>query len=176
MPYSEFWLGGKSKGDLIGYSVVLFTGVMFVSFMIGNAMGVASFFFISFFALAVALLSLLHDNWLLNSIIVPMSFIFSSVSIMDAWDLDLLLLLVHAPTVILSIRVAIRGNVKLSVMIGASIMYGAWVYSMGVWLVLPSYGCVLGICDALGQGIVVVCGCLAISLLVGFKNRKSRGE
>ncbi len=150
--------------------LLIFSVIMGGTFILGIFGNVPTIFYVSFFSLAIAAASLFHDQWFLNSLVIPAMFLFGTISVLDAINLDVYPLVVHAPTLVISIIVSARSSTSLFVMTFSSALHATWVYAMKAWLTIPFYGCTLGICDPATQAIIVFIGCMVVAVLVSIKN------
>lgn len=150
--------------------ITIFTASFAIVFVIGVVFGLPNMIFPSLMAVVLSIITLVHDHWILNSIITPLSFVFWIVSGVDLAHLNVYLLVVHLPTAVISTIVMFRGSSSLVVMYCSSVIYTAWIFTINYWDLFGAYDCILGICNPFVQAVVIFTGCAVISTVVYAKN------
>lgn len=152
----------------------MFTAITTIAFVIGLFLGMPSLLFPSVITLAIAVITLFHDHWVLNSIVIPSSFIFSIIAVLDVLHLNVFLAIVHVPVALIAAAVTLRSRASFSVMMMASIYYSIWMYTVQRWVPASAYGCILWVCDPFWQAIIILSGCGIVSILATVKNVVAR--
>lgn len=150
--------------------ILVFTILMIIFFTIGIFVNLPNLLLPSLFALAIAIISVIHNHWILNSIVTPFAFLFTVVSIVDTIHFDIFLMIAHIPTAVISITILFRLQSSLIVMLCTSFFYAMWIYTIMRWFPFATYHCILSICEPFWQAVVVFAGCGSISVITSVKN------
>lgn len=129
---------------------------------------------ISVYALTITTITIQKNHWVLNSISIPFTFIYTFALIQDLLDFNALFAIFHIPTVICCYIVIQRQNKSLVLMVLMSIVYTLWIYSIKTWVYFPFYECVFFICDKMTQVIAIFILAILASLLSSHNKIKSK--
>jgi hypothetical protein len=134
--------------------------------------------YISFYSLTISSITLLYDNKILNSLTIPLTFTYLSVSIQDIMNFNFLFSLFHVPTVISCLIIIQRKDHNLPFMLLFSSLYALWVYFIKETLNFPFYNQVFGIRGAFNQALIVfIIGSLTsiiVSIAKYIKNKQKK--
>lgn len=131
--------------------------ILLIFFIIGSLiLNLPIIFLISAYALIISTITLQYDNKILNSLVIPLTFVYLFALIQDLLDLNFLFAIFHIPTVISCQIVNLRRKSSLLIMIFASVSYAFWIFAIKEWLYFPYYQCVFYICNNLQHFYIIL--------------------
>jgi hypothetical protein len=147
--------------------------------IVGVFLDMPAFVLLSIYAFALSVITILpwNDNVVLNSLAIPLLFPVACVAIVDVFPLNNAFFL-HAVTAVLVAIIMLRKKTSVIIMASASLLYGAWIFTLKYYGIVPAYDCVLGFCDPLLQAAFVTIGSLGVSTTITVLNFgwKARGH
>ena len=158
------------------YPITLFFVITFFQFLFGIFAGLPSFFYLSSFYFSLTVVALFHNHWVLNSFASPLWGVFLIIAAggmlqpvpgyEGSWTgaPPVVALLWHGGSGIFSLIISFRGNTSLFLMLIATLLYSAWMYSASY---LGLYACTDGLfCGVENQTICIAAGGIIVSLFV----------
>lgn len=171
------------------HAIALFVSTMLIQFLIGFFIDTGAFFFLSSFYFSLAIVALLTDHWIVNSVATPLWPVFIIITISGMFtappgfvgDYTPVMMFIatmwHGTTGLFSFIVSMRGNTSLCVMLLSTMMYSMWMYTATIWFGM--YTCISPafLCGAENQTIMVAACGIIISVLMTILNywRGKRG-
>jgi hypothetical protein len=169
---------GNRQFRSIFVPIVTFSLITIAVFIAGIVFGLPYMFSVSYFALAITIVALIYDHWILNSVAVPISVIFIPILVADIFTGNVLPAIVHFPTAIIAFALITRHNTSLIVMLLTSTIFAAWVYTSCRWVIDPYYTMILWMMDPLLIALIALAGSVITSIvktLVSYNLIRKRG-
>ncbi len=124
----------KRKFKTLIFPIFIFLSVMVVTFITGLSVGSPSFFAFSNFALGVCIIALIHDHWVLNSLVIPFPIVFSTIAFYDLYNGYYMMMVFHLTSFLISAILSRRKNTSFIIMLMSSVVYVCWIFAVETWL------------------------------------------
>jgi len=149
--------------------------VLLVIFFVGLAFDVPAMTHATFFTLAIGIMALAHDHWILNSMVGPTWFLFAASAVGNLFTGSWFYFIVHVVTAVISIIIVFRKNSSFIVMMFSTAFYTVYIYSIRYWNGV--YFCGFWFCDPLAEALGALISGTAISIIATIVNYnfKKRG-
>ena len=145
--------------------IMIFFSITAATFIFSFIMDIPYIFSVSYFALALTLAAASYDNWVLNSVAIPISSMFIVVLIGDIFITHILAFFVHLPTVLASMILFKKNNTSFRVMLMASVCVSFWVYTDCYFTFDVYYSMILGMTDPLIIAIASFVAATGVSIV-----------
>jgi len=141
----------RFKGSL--FPIALFLVGLIIVFAFGfltNSDYLALFSYIMF---VLAIVSLVHDHWIMNSLVAPMWFLFVVTTILDISTSSVFTGIIHGTTTVACVIAVSRHDVSFCLESLASTFYGIYIYMVNYWGSV--YTCGFWVCNAAIEGVMI---------------------
>jgi hypothetical protein len=155
----------KHRFKGIAFPVIAFTAGIVLFFVMQLVTGVAYMIFFSYLMVVVAIIALVHDQWIVNSLLAPTSILFIVILATDIIDGLWINAAIHGVTAVSAIITTTRKNTSFIVMVLASVFYAAYlftvnywagIYTCGAWFCEPAIEAVTMFGTGFGTAIIVL--------------------
>jgi hypothetical protein len=176
LSWDDIYDRGKRRFKYTLIPLAGFLLVLIIIFFIGLAWDVPAMTHATFFTLAIGIMALAHDHWILNSMVGPTWFLFAASAVGNVFTGHWFYFAIHVVTAVIAIIIVFRKNASFVVMMFSTAFYAVYIYSIRYWNGV--YACDFWFCDATMMAISVLVSGTIISVIATIVNYnfKKRGE
>ena len=159
------------------FPIVAFVAGIVVMGIMQMFTGLAYMILFSYFMFILAVVALVHDQWVVNSLMAPTTILFVITLITDVIRSEWIGMAIHGTSAVAAIVTTTRKNTSFIVMVLASAIYGAYLFTVNRWAGV--YACPSWTCDPILEAVVMLgtgFGTALSMLVTGLHYQKKGGK